>query len=43
MHIYLKEQLNFVIHKKTWQNFLTDTGLYLEKGSTCPKMQTQLR
>jgi transposase len=37
---YLKEQHNIVICKKTLQNFLKDTGLYLEKSQTIPKKQT---
>jgi transposase len=32
--IYLKEQHNIIICKKTLQNFLKDTGLYLEKSQT---------
>jgi transposase len=35
--IYLEEQHNIVICKKTLQNFLKDTGLYLEKGQAVPK------
>ena len=38
---YLKEQHNIVICKKTLQNFLKDTGLYLEKSQTIPKKQVQ--
>ena len=38
---YLEEQHNIVICKKTLQNFLKDTGLYLEKSQTIPKKQTQ--
>lgn len=38
---YLKEQHNIVICKKTLQNFLKDTGLYLEKSQTIPEKQTQ--
>ena len=38
---YLEEQHNIVICKKTLQNFLKDTGLYLEKGKTVLKKQTQ--
>jgi transposase len=34
---YLEEQHNIVICKKTLQNFLKDTGLYMEKSSTVPK------
>ena len=34
---YLEEQHNIVICKKTLQNFLKGTGIYLEKGSTIPK------
>jgi len=37
---YLEEQHNIVICKKTLQNFLKDTGLYLEKSPTVPKKQT---
>ena len=37
---YLEEQHNIVICKKTLQNFLKDTGLYLEKSQTIPKKQT---
>jgi len=39
--IYLEGQHNIVICKKTLQNFLKDTGLYLEKGPAIPKKQTQ--
>jgi transposase len=39
--VYLEEQHNIVICKKTLQNFLKDTGLYLEKGPAIPKKQTQ--
>jgi len=38
---YLEEQHNIVICKKTLQNFLKDTGLYLEKSKTIPAKQTQ--
>ena len=38
---YLEEQHNIVICKKTLQNFLKDTGLYLEKSPTISKEQTQ--
>jgi len=38
---YLEEEHNIVICKKTLQNFLKDTGLYLEKGPAIPKKQTQ--
>jgi transposase len=38
---YLEEQHNIVICKKTLQNFLKGTGLYLEKGPAIPKKQTQ--
>jgi transposase len=38
---YLKEQHNIVICKKTLQNFLKDTGLYLEEGPAVAKKQTQ--
>jgi transposase len=38
---YLEEQYNIVICKKTLQNFLKDTGLYLEKGTAVTKKQTQ--
>jgi len=37
---YLEEHHNIVICKKTLQNFLKDTGLYLEKSQTIPKKQT---
>jgi transposase len=39
--IYLEEQHHIVICKKTLQNFLKDTGLYLEKSPTVPKKQTK--
>jgi transposase len=39
--IYLEEQHNIVICKKTLQNFLKDTGLYLEKSPAVTKKQTQ--
>lgn len=35
--IYLEEQHNIVVCKKTLQNFLKDTGLYMEKSSTVSK------
>ncbi len=38
---YLEEQHNIVICKKTLQNFLKDTGLYLEEGPAVAKKQTQ--
>ncbi len=38
---YLEEQHNIIICKKTLQNFLKDTGLYLEKGPAIPEKQTQ--
>jgi transposase len=38
---YLEEQHNIVICKKTLQNFLKDTGLYLEKSQIVPSKQTQ--
>jgi transposase len=38
---YLEEQHNIIICKKTLQNFLKDTGLYLEKSPTVSKKQTQ--
>jgi transposase len=38
---YLEEQHNIVICKKTLQNFLKDTGLYLEKSKTVTKKQAQ--
>jgi len=38
---YLEEQHNIVICKKTLQNFLKDTGLYLEKSPAVTKKQTQ--
>ncbi len=38
---YLKEEHNIVICKKTLQNFLKDTGLYLEEGPAVAKKQTQ--
>lgn len=38
---YLEEQHNIVICKKTLQNFLKDTGLYLEEGPPVAKKQTQ--
>jgi transposase len=40
---YLEEQHGIVICKKTLQNFLKDTGLYLEKNPAVPKEQTQSR
>ena len=39
--IYLEHQYNIVICKKTLQNFLKDTGLYLEKGPVVTKKQTK--
>ena len=39
--VYLEEQHNIVICKKTLQNFLKDTGLYLEEGPAFAKKQTQ--
>ena len=38
---HLEEQHNIVICKKTLQNFLKDTGLYLEEGPAVAKKQTQ--
>ena len=38
--IYLEKQHNIIICKKTLQNFLKDTGLYLEKSQTIAKKQT---
>lgn len=38
---YLEEQHNIVICKKTLQNFLKDTGLYLEKSQAVSKKQAQ--
>ena len=38
---FLEEQHNIVICKKTLQNFLKDTGLYLEKSPTVIEKQTQ--
>ena len=38
---YLEEQHNIIICKKTLQNFLKDTGIYMEKSPTIPKKQTQ--
>ena len=38
---YLEEQHNIIICKKTLQNFLKDTGLYLEEGPAVAKKQTQ--
>ncbi len=38
---YLEGQHNIVICKKTLQNFLKDTGLYLEEGPAVAKKQTQ--
>jgi transposase len=40
---YLEEQHNIIICKKTLQNFLKDTGLYLEKSKTVSKKQAQPR
>ena len=39
--IFLEEQHNIVICKKTLQNFLKGTGLHMEKGSVIAKKQTQ--
>jgi transposase len=39
--IYLEEQHNIVICKKTLQNFLKGTGLHLEKSPAVPKKQTK--
>ena len=39
--IYLEKQHNIKICKKTLQNFLKDTGLYLEKGSAISKKQKE--
>lgn len=38
---YLEEQHDIIICKKTLQNFLKDTGLYLEKSKTVTKKQAQ--
>ena len=38
---YLEEEHNIVICKKTLQNFLKDTGLYLEESPAVVKKQTQ--
>jgi transposase len=38
---YLEGQHNIVICKKTLQNFLKGTGLYLEKSQAVPEKQTQ--
>ncbi len=38
---YLEGQHNIVICKKTLQNFLKDTGLYLEESPAVAKKQTQ--
>jgi len=38
---FLEKQHNIIICKKTLQNFLKDTGLYLEKSPAVPKKQTQ--
>jgi len=37
---YLEEHHNVIICKKTLQNFLKDTGIYMEKGPTISKKQT---
>jgi len=37
----LEEKYNIVICKKTLQNLLKGTGLYLEKGQAVPEKQTQ--
>jgi len=39
--IYLAEYHHIVICKKTLQNFLKDTGLYMEKSPTISKKQTE--
>jgi transposase len=39
--IYLEEHHNIIICKKTLQNFLKDTGIYMEKSPTISKKQTQ--
>ena len=39
--IYLQEQHNIIICKRTLQNFLKDTGLHLEKSQAVSKKQTQ--
>lgn len=39
--IYLEEQHNIFICKKTLQNFLKDTGLHLEKSPSISKKQTE--
>ena len=39
--LHLEEKHNIRICKKTLQNFLKDTGLYLEKSQTIPKKQSQ--
>ena len=41
--MYLEKQHNIVICKKTLQNFLKDTGLYLEKGSIVAKKASATR
>lgn len=38
---YFKEQHNIIICKQTLQNFLKDTGLYLETGQAITKEQTE--
>jgi transposase len=38
---HLEEQHNVIVCKKTLQNFLKETGLYLEKSPAIPKKQTQ--
>lgn len=40
---YFKEQHNIIICKQTLQNFLKDTGLYLETGQAITKEQTEPR
>jgi transposase len=39
--VYLEEQHDIIICKKTLQNFLKDTGLYMEKSQIVPKKQTK--
>jgi transposase len=39
--IYLEEHHHIVICKKTLQNFLKDTGLYMEKSQAISKKQTE--
>jgi hypothetical protein len=38
---YFKETHNIIICKKTLQNFLKGTGLYLETDQTIPKDKTE--